>query len=338
MERIQKKLSETEEDKYQIWRHFGGQFAHNLKAILEENPDISAEEKAKSVLTASELSFRFGLGHFFSDFDEIQTISSIVFETVLRARLASLSPQKLTEALSIGLEKRPYCQFSFSENEEIQWQLLSSWVQLSLQQEEKTAWRPEVFLSTSLSSLGEVWLSEHLLWSDIPAMNCWYSALCGLEDIYRRHVKAADKRLRPDQIVSIEIELPHFLTDISSVKLQRLVAHYCSHYSWEDWHQMKPNELEILSRVQVNYSRQRSFEYWEKCMEAFPSLFAGVSDTLFEKYMLSGFSEKRRLRKLVQSMKYSSTKWKKPTSNVPLGFSSSVVIYTTRGGKWTSFS
>lgn len=337
---IQKKITETSvensENRELVWRHFGGPFAQNLMEILGDYPESSDEEKVKAVLVASELSFRFSLGSFFSDFEEIQTISIIVFETILRARLSHLSSKQLFGALAIGLEKMPYCQFSFSTEDRIQWKLLSAWVQLSLERTEKIVWRPEIFLSGALSGLGETWLSEQLQWSSIISLNCWYSALFGLEDIYKRHVKAADKRLRPDQILSIEIELPHFLSGIPDAELRKMVAHYCTHFSWENLGQTQTEAQEILSRIQVDYSVIRSFEYWEKYLQTLPNLFAGVSETLFDKYKLSGFSEKRKLRKLLQPLRYTSRKWGKPTSKLHFGFSSSVVIYTTRGGKWTS--
>lgn len=338
LEQIESKIREKAEGEPLVWRHFGGLFAPKLNALLSEYPQASSIEKATAVLIGAELSFRLALGSFFCDFEEIQAISMISFETIVRARLGSVSAKELVDALELGLEKMPLCQFSFSPDDALQWRLLSSWVRLSFDAEEKIFWRPEIFLPASLSGLGETWLSEQLEWTAIPSLTCWYSALSGLEDIYHRHVKAADKRLRPDQIVSIEIELPHFLQSIPNTELQKSIAHYCTQFSWEGLGTKERAAQEIISRIQIRYSSQKSLVYWEKCFQSLPNLFAGVSEALFAQYQLEGFSEKRQLRKHLRALRYQNQDWQKPVPKIPFGFSSSVVIYTSRGGKWTSLS
>lgn len=342
LESIQDKLTKNLQSEHFVWRHFGGVFAQNLYEILGDYPQASTDEKTKAVVVGSELSFRFSLGSFFAESEELQVISNIVFEMIVRGRLEGISAKQLGEALALGLEKMPRVQLSFSADilgeDAMQRKLLSAWVRLCLQAKDKVFWRPELFLSGALSGLGNVWLSEQILWTAIPSMSCWYSALAGLEDIYIRHLKAADKRLRPDQIISIDVALPHFLATLPKVELQKAIAHYCINYSWDNLNSRLAESQELLSKIQIYYSTQKSFEYWEKCIIALPNLFAGVSERLFEKYLLQGFLEKRKLRKLLSSVKYSKREWKTPLPKVPVGFSSSIVIYTSRGGKWTSIS
>ncbi len=64
------------------------------------------------------------------------------------------------------------------------------------------SWAP---LRNAYTGLGSAWFTETLAFSLIPA-NLWLqTGIQGAEEILRRHVKAADKRLRADQLERVEI-------------------------------------------------------------------------------------------------------------------------------------
>ncbi len=63
-------------------------------------------------------------------------------------------------------------------------------------------------LRAGFSGLGDAWLSQTLVYKSMPGPIAWQSALQALNEVLARHVKAAGKRLRADQVDRIEISLP----------------------------------------------------------------------------------------------------------------------------------
>lgn len=63
-------------------------------------------------------------------------------------------------------------------------------------------------LPGALGGLGSVWLTHTLVVPRFVAPPWCTVALEGLDEILQRHVKAADKRLRADQVERIEVKLP----------------------------------------------------------------------------------------------------------------------------------
>lgn len=69
-----------------------------------------------------------------------------------------------------------------------------------------TAWQP---LPEAFLHLGEVWLSRALVFRLQPVAPYALTAVQGFHEILRRHVKAAGKRLRVDQVERVEVRLDH---------------------------------------------------------------------------------------------------------------------------------
>ncbi len=70
---------------------------------------------------------------------------------------------------------------------------------------DRGAWIP---LRAAFTGLGQAWLSQTLAYKQLPAPLIWQAPLQALREVLRRHVKAADKRLRADQVEGIELALP----------------------------------------------------------------------------------------------------------------------------------
>ncbi len=65
-------------------------------------------------------------------------------------------------------------------------------------------WLP---LRAAFTGLGQAWLSETLAYKLLPAADTLQAPLQAVQIVLERHVKAADKRLRPDQVLEIEVKL-----------------------------------------------------------------------------------------------------------------------------------
>ncbi|MEC9390501.1 MAG: MmgE/PrpD family protein [Myxococcota bacterium] len=69
---------------------------------------------------------------------------------------------------------------------------------------EAGCWVP---LSHAFTGLGSAWLTDTVFFPRWPGPVAWHSALDGVDEVLARHVKAADKRLRADQVRSITIRV-----------------------------------------------------------------------------------------------------------------------------------
>jgi hypothetical protein len=63
-------------------------------------------------------------------------------------------------------------------------------------------------LHHAFSGLGQGWLTETLSIPRWPGPPAWHSVLDGVSEVLKRHIKAADKRLRPDQVQRIKVAVP----------------------------------------------------------------------------------------------------------------------------------
>jgi 2-methylcitrate dehydratase PrpD len=70
---------------------------------------------------------------------------------------------------------------------------------------EGACWIP---LPHAFSGLGEAWLTHTLSFPRWPGPPAFHAALDAVQEILDRHIKAADKRLRADQVAGIKIGLP----------------------------------------------------------------------------------------------------------------------------------
>lgn len=66
-------------------------------------------------------------------------------------------------------------------------------------------WLP---LHHAFTGLGEAWLTETVAFPRWPGPAAWHAAIDCVEEILARHVKAADKRLRADQVLDITVRVP----------------------------------------------------------------------------------------------------------------------------------
>jgi 2-methylcitrate dehydratase PrpD len=70
---------------------------------------------------------------------------------------------------------------------------------------ELSTWLP---LHHAFTGLGEAWLTQTLSFPKWPGPPAWHSSLDGVAEVLARHLKAADKRLRADQVRQIVVRVP----------------------------------------------------------------------------------------------------------------------------------
>jgi len=70
---------------------------------------------------------------------------------------------------------------------------------------ELASWLP---LRHAFTGLGEAWLTQTLSFPKWPGPPAWHSSLDGVAEVLARHLKAADKRLRADQVRQIVVRVP----------------------------------------------------------------------------------------------------------------------------------
>ena len=63
-------------------------------------------------------------------------------------------------------------------------------------------------LQHAFSGLGKAWLTETVSFPRWPGPAVWHAALDCVDEILARHIKAADKRLRADQVTRLQVHLP----------------------------------------------------------------------------------------------------------------------------------
>lgn len=228
---------------------------------------------------------------------------------------------------------------------------------------ELSCWLP---LHHAFTGLGAAWLTETVAFPRWPGPPAWHSALDGVDEILARHVKAADKRLRADQVVDITIRVP-----APAVALDQWVirhgrpdpagaAHSLRHAvgALVAQHELKlPLPLEdercglVASKVRVEHDLGLTMDLMGHTLDTVLPLFGGITEGEWRELIgrLSGPGSSwpqvswRDIRKIAE---HRPDKWAQRVRYAPRDLSegrladwqwrlgASVEIRTIRGGKW----
>lgn len=221
-------------------------------------------------------------------------------------------------------------------------------------------------LHHAFTGLGTAWLTETVAFPRWPGPPAWHAALDGVDEILERHVKAADKRLRSDQIIDITIRLPApaVVLDHWVVRHGRPdsagAAHSLRHAvgSLVAQHELKlPLPLEdercgvVASKVRVEHDLGLTMDLMGHVLDTALPLFGGITEGEWRGLMgrLSGPDSAwpqvswRDIRKIAE---HRPDKWAQRVRYAPRDLSegrlsdwqwrlgASVEIRTIRGGKW----
>jgi 2-methylcitrate dehydratase PrpD len=161
---------------------------------------------------------------------------------------------------------------------------------------ENGCWIP---LHHAFTGLGEAWLTETLSIPRWPGPPVWHAVLDGVDEVLARHIKAADRRLRPDQVQAIKVAVPapavaldnwmgrHGLR--SPISLGHAIRHGIGALVVEHefgsaelsdlgWAERRERYGEIASRVTVSHSLDLSLEIISNMVSTAAPLIGGINE------------------------------------------------------------
>ncbi len=157
--------------------------------------------------------------------------------------------------------------------------------------------RTPVPLRAAFSGLGKAWLCQSLSVRLHPGARALQAPLQAVHEILRRHIKAADKRLRPDQVERIEVELsapawwetqrmwsarspaPAGLVHDLRRMIGLLVTHHDlspGMFTTAALARRQEELAAVAARVEVRHSWERSLDLASHLVDVLGPLFAGV--------------------------------------------------------------
>lgn len=157
------------------------------------------------------------------------------------------------------------------------------------------SWAP---LRNAFTGLGSAWFTETLSFSLSPSSVWHQTAVQGVQEILRRHVKAADKRLRLDQLERIEIRagaLPCGLEQLAAehggldaaavpTSMRRAIGALVVAYEYgpsqleQSWLDANHDDIsEAARRVEVSHDWRYTVRLVDHLVDVLSPLFAGVT-------------------------------------------------------------
>jgi len=233
---------------------------------------------------------------------------------------------------------------------------------------EREAWIP---LRAAFTGLGQAWLSQTLVYKKLPAVMAWQAPLQAVQEVLARHVKAANKRLRSDQVQRIEISMPgpaYALALRTSGRpattpwalpwrltsaVGALVADHALDVRTHDpeiWSSMQERVAEVAAKVEIQHDWNLTLDLARHTVEAWAPLLAGI--TLPELQEVVRASEARhvlpgpgvgdllaiirtRPDRLYEQVRYASGDLSDARiAEWQFRLSGAVRVHTTRGGAW----
>jgi hypothetical protein len=328
--------------------HLGGQFdgALDTYAKTAKYKRISSKRWVLATAVASEVSSRIGTGLLLSSSQRRQTFSILSFNLIFEGILMRKDEIQLANAMSQLFQLAPVVTFRNNANDWHIHQLLIAWSNHCIENPPQQCKSTDIpFLQSAVTSLGSVWLSNTVSIAQVPGPLSWHPMLLSTIEILNRHIKAADKRLRIDQISAIEFHIPHFCIPQTDV-LQKLISTYILKHEWnpilfdEKWRfENQENIYKITNKIKYIPSYEKTTEYWNELLNRLTCLFSGVSpEEILTVAGLSGLGKwklNRQLRENLGRLKYQkNTLELSVVEQFQHCIPTETFVFTTRGGKW----
>ena len=234
---------------------------------------------------------------------------------------------------------------------------------------ETSCWLP---LKHAYTGLGEVWLTETIAFPRWPGPAVWHSTYDAVNEVLERHIKAADKRLRADQVAQIVVRVPapgialnqwmerHGLRDSTSlghavrhgigalVVDHSLGAEQLTEVGWEE---RRLAYGKIAGKVRIEHDISLTLELMGHMVDTVAPLIGGVTEGewkwLAEKvrrpevaWPSISFTDVRNLvqhrpDKWIKTLRYASRNLADARlSEWQMRLGANVEVSTTRGGTW----
>jgi len=226
-------------------------------------------------------------------------------------------------------------------------------------------------LRNAYTGLGKAWLTETLAFGLMPVSPFFAVPVQAVHEILMRHVKAADKRLRVNQVDRIELSVsaPTFnLAELRSrhPSLAPGAVSSCLRTSigvLVAEHSLGPAELtegflarkhdaitEVASKVEISHDWDRTLDLVEHVVDVLGPLLAGVTSAelrtaglratgTYGRLPLGGrdllMVLRRRPGQLMERLRYQTGDLSEaPLEQWQFRYGAEVKVYTTRGGNW----
>ena len=294
--------------------------------LCVQEGNIRAEEKERILSIATEGASRLGLAY---SFHPLKNAYMALFEGLLAKTL--MEKENLE-----GIHQRVAMAFAMSpqvSDPSPFWlrQILAT-IDVALQAKIEVYALPKASLSIEALYHQDRMLGETLVLGKHPLPIQEHTAIEAVEEILSRHIKAASKRLRPDQVKAIEIELPIGGSgDRLKERIAAMILQYPETCSWsQEWRAEHREELyTIAQRITLVPQPQRWFDHWKKNYSMLGRLYRSASyeerKQWLSNYQLGSIRCLMLEKQLCTSLVIEEYEFCYPVS---------VSLYTTRGGCW----
>ena len=174
----------------------------------------------------------------------------------------------------------------------------------------------------------------------------WLTAIQSVEEILNRHIKAASKRLRYQQVERIEISVPHIFGQRQQ-EVSEWISKFALTHEWNDEHDdvrwCEKNAVplrELSSKIEYRFAPSLTEKMFTQMLIELPDLFVGTS--IDQVASVTGLPlnwmsirSHRDLKKAIQGCAYvKGTPTQAQLNAFQLQIPVEVKLMTTRGGTW----
>jgi hypothetical protein len=325
------------------WSHMGGRIW--LDPLVESHGGTDALN-VRALWLAVEASARIGASMMLHTPTQCQVAASVSLYLVYESLVKDVDPRSLEMHWHQVLATAPCFDI---QNPRVAADTLYSYVQHCIQHAGMPiTWAGVDTLSNVRHSLNDVWFWDTVRVSDVLGPRLALTAIQSVQEILQRHIKAAAKRLRWQQVDQVIIEGPSALLNHQS-EVRYLIAAYVVHHDWSDeiydsvWIQDNIEALRaVMGRVEFRKTCEMTSQRWTTLLRDVPNLFTGITQNQmtqatgleFSRWPLQSAAE----RELHLAMREASSKgplfapdaFTNIQENIPVH----VRLMTTRGGAW----
>ena len=332
-------------DKKHHWTHLGG--------IVDPGCIKTSPRKRKrfekALVVAAELSARIGASLLFHDPVVRQRNSILTLQIWVHGLQQGRSEEEMLVAWNTALCNAPSFSSLNGVDRVLVWKTLECWAQQCLDNHSVAnmeKWDPSNLLTTVRLGLSEVWYMTTIHPVATKGPFEWLTAIQSVEEILSRHVKAASKRLRYQQVERIEISVPHIFEGWTG-GVSEWISKFILTHEWTSEHddaqwcdQMAVPLRELSSKIQCKFAPSLTETMFTQMLIELPDLFVGTSihqAAQVTKLPLNWMSLRshRALKKSIQDCGYAKGI---PTQAQLDAFKFQVPVQvrlmTTRGGTW----
>ena len=331
-------------DKTHHWTHFGGVID---PGCIKTSPR-KRKRYEKALVVAAELSTRVGASLLLHEPEIRQRNSILTLQVWLHGLQQGRSDEEILTAWNASLCNAPnFSTLNGSDRVQV-WKTLEYWVQQCLEKPSTntTKWDPENILSTVRFALSDVWYMQTIRPVLTKGPFEWLTAIQSVEEILSRHIKAASKRLRYQQVERIEVSVPHIFAPRQQ-EVAEWISKFVLNHEWNiehddvQWCENNAVPLrELSSKIEYRFAPSLTEKMFTQILIELPDLFVGTS--IEQVAMVTGLPltwmsirSHRELKNAIQGCAYvKGTPTQAQLNAFQLQLPVEVKLMTTRGGTW----